>query len=551
MKNVQATVYNLENDKIAVSKMSEDAIFEEKNENIRIFKLVLPNVKVGSVITLSYLKSSPFINKYQPWYFQSDIPVLYSEYNASIPGNYEYHIKLVGALPLDVNKSDVEYNCLEAGRGVSVNCALYRYVMLDIPAYKKEKFTTTAENYLSRIEYELSVVRQFNGEVEKLTKSWDDVDKELRSDSDFGRQVSKKKLVKEVLPAQITGLTDEVEKAKQIYQFVLDNYKWNGESGRYDASIKRLIENKGGNAFEVNLFLQNLLHAEGLESYPVLISTRENGLATKVYPVFSDFNYVIVNLVIGDITYFLDATNPYLSFGELPYRCLNQYGRVYTEEYGTYWEDIALKSYSSIQVSGKFSLSETDNLEGDLSMNYSGFLSHSKKQSYNENKSTYLEGLKGNFYNSSINAHKVTSENKNDIKFSEQINLTYEDEFVANKIYLNPFLIKFFDENPFKLNQRTYPVDFGFKLAYNYVLEINLGDRLKVIELPKNSSFALPNRKGVAQLMCASKDNKVTIFMKIQLNEPIYTIDYYASLKEYMSKIVDFQNNTVVVLEKI
>ena len=78
MKNVQATVYNLENDKIAVSKMSEDAIFEEKNENIRIFKLVLPNVKVGSVITLSYLKSSPFINKYQPWYFQSDIPVLYS-----------------------------------------------------------------------------------------------------------------------------------------------------------------------------------------------------------------------------------------------------------------------------------------------------------------------------------------------------------------------------------------------------------------------------------------------------------------------------------------
>ena len=71
------------------------------------------------------------------------------------------------------------------------------------------------------------------------------------------------------------------------------------------------------------------------------------------------------------------------------------------------------------------------------------------------------------------------------------------------------------------------------------------------MELPINSSFALPNRRGVAQLLCASKGNKVTIFMKIQLNEPIYTIDYYASLKEYMSKVVDIQNNTVVVLEKI
>ena len=78
-----------------------------------------------------------------------------------------------------------------------------------------------------------------------------------------------------------------------------------------------------------------------------------------------------------------------------------------------------------------------------------------------------------------------------------------------------------------------------------------MGDKLKVVELPTNSSFALPNRKGVAQLVCDSRDNKVIVFMKIQLNESIYTIDYYASLKEYMSKVVDIQNNTVVVLEKI
>ena len=203
ISDISATVYNLENDEIVVSKIAEDAIYEEKNENFKIVKLVLPNVKVGSIITLSYTKSSPFVNKYQPWYFQSDIPVLYSEYNASIPGNYEYNIKLVGSLPLDINTSDIEYNCLEAGGGASANCAIYRYVMTNIPAYRQEKYTTSANNYLSRIEYELSVIRQFNGEVEKLTKSWDDVDKELKSDSNFGRQVSKEKLVKDVLPKNI------------------------------------------------------------------------------------------------------------------------------------------------------------------------------------------------------------------------------------------------------------------------------------------------------------------------------------------------------------
>ena len=38
------------------------------------------------------------MTKYQPWYFQGPDPVLYSEYNTSIPGNYEYNIKLVGSI---------------------------------------------------------------------------------------------------------------------------------------------------------------------------------------------------------------------------------------------------------------------------------------------------------------------------------------------------------------------------------------------------------------------------------------------------------------------
>ena len=549
IKNIVVRIYNLENNQLVVSKMDESSIYREKNENLEIVKLIFPNVKVGSIITYSYTKTSSFINKYAPWYFQQDIPSLYSEYNASIPGNYEYHIKLVGTLPLKENKNSIEYNCLEAGRGAYANCAIYKYVMIDIPAYKKEKYTTTEENYLSRIEYELSVVKQFNGEVKKISKSWQDVDSELKGDSDFGRQINKKKLVKDILPNSISNISDDKEKANAIYQYVLDNYRWNNKSGRYDASIKRLLNEKGGNAFEINLLLQNLLYSEDLESYPMLISTRENGLATKIYPVSTDFNYVVVKLNIGDRTYYLDATDPYLSFGELPQYCLNQYGRVYDIEYASYWEDVN-QDYSITQIGAKYKLSDDNKLKGNVTIGVSGNNAYSKKKQYSENKNSYLESLKNTYQNSSIYKHKVTSKGKNPVKFIEELEITSEDELIANKIYFNPFIYKFFDENPFKLEQRTYPVDFGYKQAFLYTLEFDLSDNLKVAELPKPTNLALPNKAGLINFSCTANDKKLSIFVRIKLDKPIYDIGYYSALKTFMSKIIDLQNNTVIVLEK-
>ena len=52
--------------------------------------------------------------------------------------------------------------------------------------------------------------------------------------------------------------------------------------------------------------MHNLLKASNIDVKPVLLSTRENGFATKIYPVISDFNYLIVNLNIDGIDFKLD-----------------------------------------------------------------------------------------------------------------------------------------------------------------------------------------------------------------------------------------------------
>ncbi|WP_458626228.1 DUF3857 domain-containing protein [Winogradskyella sp. PC D3.3] len=548
IKAIKGTTYNLENGEIVKTHLTENAIFKEDNENYTLVRFVLPNVKDGSVITISYETQSQFMAKYQPWYFQDRDPVLYSEYNTSIPANYEYHIKLVGGIPFDTHDVSLKKECLRLGNGAASDCSVSKYIMKNIPAYKAEDFTTTSLNYTSRLEYELSVYNTFDGRIDKITKTWKDADHELKTDADFGRQISKKSLVKNSLPDSITAITDQLKKAKTIYNYVLDNYKWNGKSERYDVSIKTLLKENVGSAFEINLLLENLLYNEDIEVYPILMSTRGNGLATKVYPVLSDFNYVILKTIIDGKPYYLDATEPYLSFGELPFRALNQYGRLIDFDNGSQWEDIAINGFSTRAHRVDLTSFVDDQFVGNINSTYTGYHAHEPKEQYKENSSNYLEAKINNHPDIIIEKYNISDES--DSTFNEDLEIAIEPEFIRNKIYLNPFIIKFFEDNPFKLQERTYPIDFGYKEIYIYSMKINLNDALKIIELPKAFNYVLPNNSGSLLFNIDLKDQVLLLYFKVKFNLPIYAPEYYPYLKTFMAKVVELQNNTVIALEK-
>lgn len=550
IEDIKGTTYNLENGKIVKTYLNKKAIFREENEKYIRVKFVLPNVKVGSVITISYEKQSRFMAKFQPWYFQGNDPVLYSEYNTSIPGNYEYHIKLVGGIPFDTHDISLKKNCIEAGLGASADCGISKYIMKNIPAYRPEDFTTTSLNYTSRVEYEMSVFNGFNGTVDKITKTWKDTDHELKADSKFGKQLSKNSLAKNILPESIIAISDQLEKAIAIYRFVLDNYTWNGKSERYEVSVKDLKKEKVGSVFEINLLLENLLTSEDIKVYPILMSTRKNGFATKVYPVLTDFNYVILKTIINDKNYYLDATDKYHPFGELPFRTLNQYGRLIDFEDGSYWEDIVVSNYSGRTHRVQLSSFTDDEFTGAIKSRYTSYHSHKPKQQYNENPSGYLENKINTLSDIAIENFEVDDFDISNSNFTEKFNITIEPEFIGNKIYLNPFLIKFFEENPFKLQERTYPIDFGYKDVYNYSMQIKIDEGLKILEIPEKVNYLLPNGAGSLVFNTELKDNLLTLYFKVKFNLPIYAPEYYPYLKIFMDKVVELQNNTVIVLEK-
>lgn len=551
LKDIKATVYNLENNGITQKRVQRSSVFEEKyDDNHTIMKVAFPNVQKGSIIVYSYTLESPFMFKYKGWNFQEDIPKLYSEYNASIPANWDYNIKLVGGQKLTTNYSDLERYCLEVSGGGNADCAVYKYVMEDIPAFIEEDYMTAEENYRSRIEYELKTFTNFTGQKNNYTKTWKSVDSEIKRDTDLGRQLKKTSIVKGLFNDAIKTEKDELKKAKSILKYVQENYAWNGKFRVLEnISLKDLLNEKSGNVAEINTLLHNLLVANDIDVQPMLISTRQNGYITKLYPVLSDFNYLIVKANIDGQTYFLDATNDYLSFGQLPFRCLNQYGRVLDFKNSSQWHDIYVDDFSIMEYRCEFELDQNTVLKGDVAYNSTGYHALNNREFYFSDAEA-IDKFINKFDGIDISDFEIITTEKTDDDFKSKFHIESIPEVIGNTIYLNPFLFKYFKENPFKLQERSYPIDFGYKDTYVYRIKITLDESYLIKELPEPVQMALPNNKGAFIMSTTQQNNELMVYFKLTFKEPIYESNYYDSLKILMGKVVDAQMNSFIVLEK-
>lgn len=553
IEDIFATTYNLTNGNVEKTLLRKKDIFKENhNENYDVVKFTLPNVKEGSVITYSYTIISPqyLMWKYYDWQFQHNIPTLYSEYQTSIPGNWIYNIKLVGGKKLVTNTANVKKNCLEGPRGASANCLETVYAMKDIPAFIEENYMTTRANYLSRIEYELQTFNGFDGTVKNYTKTWKDVDKELKTDPNIGKQLSKSVKLEDLLPTEIILTSNDLEKAKAIYEYVQKNYTWNEKNRIFkNVSIKNLIKNKSGNVGSINILLHNILEESGFKVKPLLLSTRQNGFATKIYPVISEFNYLVVHATINNKTYLLDATDKYLSFGELPFKCLNSYGRLLDFHSASEWFDIIPKK-SRIMYEAKMQIKENQKIVGTIKSKTTGYHAYKKRKAYFTNNSAYVENLENKSTNLIVLDYETTDTSPTSPIFNENYKIEFTVEETGENIYLNPFFVKFFTENPFKLQERSYPIDFGYEDSYYYTLKLNLGNKYEVAEKPKPLIANLPNNSGKLFLSSSVFENELSLTIKINFNKAIYPAEYYPYLKNFMNKIVNIQNNSLILLKK-
>ncbi len=126
---------------------------------------------------------------------------------------------------------------------------------------------------------------------------------------------------------------------------------------------------------------------------------------------------------------------------------------------------------------------------------------------------------------------------------------TKEDgmDIISDKIYFSPMFFFRSTENPFKLEKREFPIDFGYPSGEEYTFSIMLPENYEVETVPGPLAIALPDGMGAFRYTIMSTPNMVQLKVVSEINNAIIPALYYDSLKEYYKKVIEKMNEKVVL----
>ncbi|MBB6128843.1 DUF3857 domain-containing protein [Mucilaginibacter lappiensis] len=550
------TYYKDDNGLMQKLDLDPKKIFKVKDYKYQsTIKFALPGLRPGCVIEFRYRLTSPFWDNFRKWEFQDDIPKIYSQYEVHIPGFWTFNASLRGPYKLTKNSSELERECFTS-HGSKSDCSHLVYGMKDIPAFVEEDYMTSPKNFLSAIYFELvEWTNPYTGAKTRETKEWKDIDHQLKIEDGFGSQLKRKDLMKERMDPIIAGKTTEMDKATAIYAYLQKWYKWNDYIGISSSDgIKRAMDAHTGSIADINLTLITALNAAGINTEAVLLSTREHGNINTLYPVISDFNYVVAKANIDGKSYYLDASDPLLSFGVLPLKCLNDKGRVISLDKPSYWVELSTLQKTSEIHTLDLTLLDNGKIKGTITNYYNGYKAYTQRKAIKKFNSVdeYIEDLDGKLPKIKILKSNISNLDSLNQPLGEifEVEIDAYDNMNKARLVFNPFFWEKRTTNPFKLAERDYPVDWGMASDNRLVLNMHFPAQYAIETPPQVVAFALPNSGGMFVTNFDSHDNEFTFSNMTRFTKAIYTPEEYPYLKELYNKIVLTEKTDMVFKKK-
>lgn len=526
---VKGQIVNMENGVPVVTKLGKESIFiEQVSKNQYRARVAFPNVKVGSVIDVEfYYTGLPAL-----WRFQETIPVRWSELIIEDNQYLSFRKNPVGFIPFYVSTDS-------------------RWVTKDVPAFKSEPFINNYENYMSRFDIEISSIH-IPGELYKdYATTWEAVAEALNKESNFGQELYTLQLYLNGLAHQIKEATSIPEERLFRAYSEIKKIKWNKTESIWISSsgLNHSYNKKIGNASEVNLNLVLLLRKLDISANPLVLSTRSNGVLPQYSVSFDKLNYVAAHAVIGDKTYLLDATEENLPVGLLPERALNGRGMLVLKD-GFKWVDLNPVKKDKTASFFKLKLSADGTMKGDWTKMCSDYAALDLRNHYKtfNSQDDYLKSIENDNIGLSVDKYAVSDFDslQNAVKEDFSVVLKNRVTKTNNQLFVNPILMDKWTENPFKLEQRIYPVDFTTAIEKSLIVYLELPEGYVVEQLPENTKMALPENSASFQMQTALSENGVQMIFKFNINKPIFYAAEYPDLKIYFDELVKKQSEMLI-----
>jgi hypothetical protein len=567
LSSIKGSTFSLENGVVTETKLDVQSVFNEKyNDNLDRKKFTLPALKEGAIFDLEYTVRSPFYSQLRPWAFQGEYPCLWSEYTVTIAPPFHYVMSLQGDTSFDINTtreiSSIYYIREEKG---GEQTALYsltgpalqqRWAKKNIPALHEEPFMTTLRNYNARVSFQLNYFQwsEQSAREDHMT-TWSGANKTLLERDNFGGVLTRDNFwMDDEVKGVIQGYNSDDQKVYAIYSYVRDNFNTVSEKGYSKNSLyvlsplKDVFKRKQGNVAEINLLLVAMLRKAGISADPLILSTRDNGVANASYPLINEYNYVICIVFLGDQMIKLDASQPYNGFNQIPAFCYNGWGHLVNETkplpVNFIADSLHETSITNVLIfnddKGKSSGTLKSILGKSESYNVRREIGSSSEKAYQKRIQT-LDGS-----NHTINNFEIDSLKKFDFPVTVQYDFDVDKPTTADIFYFNPMIEDVYTTNPFKAIERHYPVEMPFLIDNTYVLSMDIPAGFKVDEMPKPVRVNYNGNEGLFEYIIQADDSNLRLLVHLKLNKVFFPVEEYAILRSFFANIEKKESEKIV-----
>jgi hypothetical protein len=512
-------------------------IFDKVSGEYKAKSFSFPAITEYSILEYTYENRNKRFHRLDPWYFQSGLYTLSSEFCLVLDWGYTYSTATIN-VP-SANQIPTERKMTNINDPLGSRSKAFTWKMTNLPPIKDEPYMSFRRGYMATLYCQLVYYRDIQGDYTyDFVKDWRSLGEQFQKMID--EYIDEKNLIKKLADSLIGGLPSNAEKAKAIYYFVSKEIATK-ESENYhyfdNDKLSKLLVAKTGTADEKNILLCQMYLAAGMQSYPVLIGTRHSQVFIPQLYQIHQFNHIITIVDVASVRYFLDATNKYCSFGVLPPKSRAVGGLLLDGKNSALLAIVAIEPKSSrieknvIHIDGDSlaTCSTSVKFTGYYAINYGEDFDQTEPEKFI--KDYFLDKLDVEY---EIDTFTCSSPNPElflaDFVFSPKNYFKILD----NSVSLQGLNFSF-RSNPFVSEKRFFPVDFQYPSVYQNTTEIAIEDSIVSFTLPEPLSFEISGASFSRN--CMYDGARYIISNRLSIDKAAFSPSVYSQLRDFFTKM--------------
>lgn len=559
VSQLDASAYNLEGGKTVRTKMKRDLVFTERlNKQYMQLKFSIPAVREGTVFEYKYQLNSDLYYNINSWEAQRDIPVIFTQYDITIPEYFKFSLDMRGSHSMASKDEQTSLSfllSLPGGQTETLNCTGRHMVFTGehLPALRPDNYVWCADDYLSSVYFELRGV-DFPGSFYKsFTRTWADIDKMLLDDEDFGGLLKMRNPYRdEMASLALDKLSDRQSKIAAIYTFLKKKISWNGQYGLYGSEVKKAVKNGTGNNADINFVLMSMLRDAQIPCYPVVMSRKSRGILPYSHPSIQKLNTLIVGIADTDSTYvFLDGsvTNGYMN--NLPPVLMVNRARLISDAGGDNWVDLSKLGKNQIRASVNAQIHPDGRITGSRNAVYIGQYAADLRRRYHAAKDSaeFINKLETE-ENIKVKGFKTRDIDTFSSRVTESLEFEKQATVNDNLIYVNPMVFLHVSKCPFIQTERQLPLEMPHTEHLLLATMLTIPEGYAVEELPKPMNLKTEDGQDLVRYNVSQTNNTINITYTFITNKLLHLATEYQAVKSFWEMVAE-KNNEVVVLKKL